>query len=82
MCVCVCVSSPLCSAWCAHAAHSTQCSVQCGAVGRVVSMQCDAYSTHHTVCRAVGRHKNVRVSYRLACPPPPDAPGQEDDDIY
>ena len=34
------------------------------------------------VCRAVGRHKNVGVSYRLACLPPPDAPGQEDDDIY
>ena len=34
------------------------------------------------MCRAVGRHKNVGVSYRLACLPPPDAPGQEDDDIY
>ena len=80
------VWSPLCSAWSAHAAHSTQCSV-CRAVGRAVCVQCSCsvravWCMQHTVCRAVGRHKNVRVSYRLACPPPPDAPGQEDDDIY
>ena len=31
--------------------------------------------------RAVARHKNVRVSYSLACLPTPDAPGQEDHEV-
>ena len=66
---------------CEHVQH-TVCSAQF--VVSTWRSQCVVCSLNMkcTVCRAVGRHKNVGVSYRLACLPPPDAPGQEDDDIY